>query len=164
MNQAFSIERVPFEQKHALKQLLELYTYDFTEFEPFEVDDNGLFGYDYFEKYWVEPERHPFFIKVNGKLAGFVLVRMLTTSDPDLPSIHSIAEFFIMKRYRRLGIGKAVSHQIFKMFPGAWEVFQLENNIPAISFWRTSIRDYTAHHYQERQEDGKVIQTFISKP
>ncbi|AWX54478.1 MULTISPECIES: GNAT family N-acetyltransferase [Brevibacillus] len=164
MNHTFSIERVPFDQKHVLGQLLELYTYDFTEFEPFEVDENGLFGYDYFEEYWIEPERHPFFIKVNGKLAGFVLVRILPNTDSTTHPLYSIAEFFIMKRYRRLGIGKAASHQIFKMFPGAWEVFQLENNVPAIGFWRASIRDYTANHYQERQEDGKVIQTFMSRP
>lgn len=164
MNQTLSIERVPYEQKHTLKQLLELYTYDFTEFEAFEVDEDGLFGYDYFEEYWLEPTRHPFFVKVNGKLAGFVLVRVLPTPDSEVQQLHSIAEFFIMKRYRRLGIGKAVSHQIFHMFLGAWEVFQLENNLPAIGFWRASIRDYTANHYQEREADGKVIQTFISKP
>ncbi|MFS0556149.1 GNAT family N-acetyltransferase [Brevibacillus sp. 179-C9.3 HS] len=164
MNPTFSIERVPFEQKHALKQLLELYTYDFTEFEPFEVDEDGLFGYDYFDEYWTEPERHPFFVKINDKLAGFVLVRMLPSAEQETQSLYSIAEFFIMKRYRRLGIGKSVSHEIFQMFPGAWEVFQLENNLPAIGFWRSSIRDYTANHYQERQADGKVIQTFISKP
>lgn len=160
MHETFTVVNAPVQEKQALKRLMELYIYDFSEFLPIDVDAEGFFGYPYFDEYWSAPARHPFFIKVDGKLAGFVLVRSFP--DQSNEPIYSIAEFFIMKRYRRNGIGRAVSHQIFRMFPGKWEVFQLKSNLPAQAFWQNSISAYTNQHFQEREEDGKVFQTFLS--
>ncbi|MGG1664228.1 GNAT family N-acetyltransferase [Brevibacillus sp. NRS-1366] len=161
MLDTLTVVNVPAQEKQALKRLLELYIYDFSEFLPIDVDEEGIFGYPYFDEYWSDPARHPFFVKVDGKLAGFVLVRSFPNQSNE--SIYSIAEFFIMKRYRRHGIGMAVSHQIFRQFPGKWEVFQLKSNLPAIAFWRKSIADFTNRHFQEREEDNKVFQTFSSQ-
>jgi hypothetical protein len=65
---------------------------------------------------------------VQDRLAGFVLMRNLEESTP----VHSIAEFFILRKYRRRGMGKAAAHQIFGMFPGQWRVAQTEDNHPAV--------------------------------
>ncbi len=45
-----------------------------------------------------------FFIMVNGKLAGLVLVRSCCEHNT-LPNPHCIAEFFVMKKYRQKGVG-----------------------------------------------------------
>lgn len=47
---------------------------------------------------------------------------------------YSIAEFFILKKYRREGIGKAIAAEIFSRHKGPWEVHQIENNTGAQSF------------------------------
>ena len=52
-----------------------------------------------------EDGRYPFFIRVDGKLAGLVLVRSCSEHN-NLSNPHNIAEFFVMKKYRRKGVGK----------------------------------------------------------
>ena len=85
------------QDRDALRQLIELYAYDFSEFNGTEIGDDGRYGYRYFDAYWTEPERHPFLFRVDGHLAGFALVR---AGDP-----HDMAEFFVMRKYRRSGWG-----------------------------------------------------------
>ncbi|MCP4712667.1 MAG: GNAT family N-acetyltransferase, partial [Planctomycetes bacterium] len=100
--------QVPEEEKSVLLQLLELYAYDFSEFDDNDVNEHGLYGYTYFDYYWTEEGRVPFFIRVDGKLAGFVLVNEYCYLVKE-PGTKSIAEFFVMRKYRRQGIGKAVA-------------------------------------------------------
>ena len=64
---ALTLQRASLEQKPALRQLLELYQYDFSEFTPADVDENGSYGYPYLDHYWVEPNRHPILFKMDGK-------------------------------------------------------------------------------------------------
>ncbi len=87
------------------------------------------------------------------------MVRFIET---DKRNYFSIAEFFVMKKYRRKGIGKSVAHQIFNLHKGTWEVFQKESNKPAQLFWNKIITNYTKGNFTERFEDGKLIQDFTS--
>ncbi len=149
--------------KPVLRNLTELCQHDYSEFNRDEVDEHGLFGYRYLDHYWTEPGRHPFLVRASGKLAGFVLVRTLGESEGQ--AVHSIAEFFILRRYRRLGIGRAVAHRVFELFPGEWRVAQEAGNRPAQAFWRKVIAEYTGGDYEDQQRtedpDGPV-QTFRS--
>jgi predicted acetyltransferase len=148
-----TIHQVEYEQKSILRNLLELYKYDFSEFEPDDVNEYGLYEYKYLDHYWTEAERHPFFIKVNGRLAGFALVRELGSTEQN-ETIYSMAEFFVMKKYRRSGVGRHVSMELFTRFSGLWKVAQVETNEPAQRFWRRTIGEYTHNRFQERREEG----------
>jgi predicted acetyltransferase len=139
------LQRVSLEHKHVLRNLIELYLHDFSEYDGADVDEQGLFGYEYLDRYWLESERHPFLIRVNGKPAGFVLVRKIQAE----PVTHSIAEFFVMRKYRRHGIGRQAASSIFDMFPGQWSVSQEAGNLPAQVFWRRVIAEYTHGTYSE---------------
>lgn len=156
------LEEVQLAQKHILENLLELYNYDFTEFVPEDVDENGRYRYAPIKYYWKEPGRHAYFIKVDSHIAGFVMLRTLEYDSPT--PIFSMAEFFIMKIYRKKGIGKQVASQIFSKFQGEWEVSELEENIPAQNFWRKVIKDFTNGNFQEiRKADWKgPVQRFNS--
>ncbi len=134
------------DDKSLIRRMMELYQYDFSEFENSDLDSNGCFGYSYLDHYWKEKDRHPFIVRVDGKLAGFVLVNRHTY----LPENEwAIAEFFIMRKYRRQGIGKAAAFCIFDLFRGKWEVQEIEANIPAQRFWRKVIAEYTGGRYRE---------------
>ena len=61
-------------EKPVLCQLLELYAYDFSEYDDADLNEYGRYGYTYFENYWTEKSRHPFFIKVDGKF-GWLCAR-----------------------------------------------------------------------------------------
>ena len=133
--------------KFIIRNLMEMYRHDLSEFNYEDVGQHGFFGYMYLDHYWTEADRLPFIIKVSGKLAGFVLVR---TIEEDT---HSIAEFFIMRKYRRQGIGQTVACRVFDMFPGKWKVAQEGGNVPAQVFWRKVISDYTDGNYREVLDD-----------
>ena len=68
------IVQVEEEQREILAHLIELYEYDFSEFENSDVNAYGLYGYSYLDYYWTEKGRYAYFIKADGKLAGFAMV------------------------------------------------------------------------------------------
>jgi predicted acetyltransferase len=137
-------------EKSVLRQLLELYAYDFSEYDQADINQHGYYGYRHFDHYWTEASRHPFFIKVDDQLAVFVLVNdhcyVLKNS-----TARSIAEFFVMRKYRRTGVGRAAAFLIFDRFPGKWEVIQHGNNLPSQRFWEKVMGDYTNGDFQRSE-------------
>lgn len=95
------VEPATLAEKPALARLLELYAYDFSELNDADVDDDGAYGYRHLDAYFAEPERHPFLVRVDGRLAGFAFVRAGTP--------HDMAEFFVLRKYRRGGVGVAAA-------------------------------------------------------
>jgi predicted acetyltransferase len=147
------------EYKNVIKNLMQFYIYDFSEYVKCDVEEDGLFeAYPHLEYYWKE-ENHkfPYIIKKDERYIGFVLVRFIESGERNY---FSIAEFFIMKKYRREGIGKAVAEQVFNLHRGQWEVYQKESNKPAQVFWNRVIDAYTKGQFTERFENGKRIQDF----
>lgn len=148
------------DDKPLIQQMMELYQYDFSEFEDKELNKHGYFGYSYLDYYWVEDDRYPLIVRVGGKLAGFVLVNQFTY----IPgSQYSIGEFFILRKYRQQGIGKRVAFQVFDRFCGKWEIHQISTNTVAQKFWRSVIGEYTTGKFTEIVMDDKwqgTIQCF----
>ena len=145
------IEIVPatLEQKPILRQLLELYQHDFSEYDGVDVNEHGMYGYPYLDYYWTQEGRDPFLIRVSadgGKWAGLVLVNSYCYVRKE-SNARSIAEFFVMRKYRRRGVGRRAAVQIFDRFPGPWEVIQHGNNRPSYRFWETVIDAYTGGRY-----------------
>jgi predicted acetyltransferase len=154
------IRKAELKDKEILKNLMQFYFYDFSEFIDAHPQNNGLFGdYPYLDNYWEEEDRYPYLVELEGKLAGFSLVRVEKTPEK---SHYSIAEFFILKKYRRTGLGKTVAFKMFDLHKGNWEVSQIEKNKPAQAFWRKIIHEYCVGQFFEREEEGTVIQEFVS--
>jgi len=141
-----TIEPILVEQKTVFVQMMELYNYDFSEFSNDDINEYGYFGYLHIDDYWNEEGRYPYFIRVDGKLAGLVLVRSCCEYN-NLLEPHNIAEFFIMKKYRKKGIGKYVAKQIFDRFPGGWEISVWANNRVAQCFWKSVVDEYAEGKY-----------------
>ncbi|MCT8137172.1 GNAT family N-acetyltransferase [Anaerobacillus sp. CMMVII] len=154
------IKKAALHDKELIKNLMQFYFYDFSEFVEAHVEEDGRFGdYPYLDSYWEEKTRFPYLVEVDGKYAGFVLVRQIEENER---TYFSIAEFFIMKKSRRTGVGRVVATEMFSLHPGNWEVFQIEKNVPAQYFWRKVISEYTNGNFTERTVDKKVIQEFKS--
>jgi predicted acetyltransferase len=152
--------QAPEEYKNILENLMQFYIYDFSEFIKCDVEEDGLFGaYPYLEDYWREENRFPYVIKQEGTYVGFVLVRLIESANRNY---FSIAEFFIMKKYRLEGIGKEVARRIFNLHKGQWEVQQIQTNMPAQIFWHKIIDEYTKGQFKERTENERLIQDFVS--
>lgn len=135
------------DQEAILANLLELYAHDFSEFLPLQLDESGRFGYKNLPLYWTDPDRFPFLIRVDGKLAGFAFVRR-GSEVSESKSVWDMAEFFIVRAYRRMGIGKKAAHEVWRKFPGHWEVRVMEANRDALPFWSRAIAVYSGEIVQ----------------
>ena len=155
--------RASAEHKTVVKNLMQFYIYDFSGFVTLDVEPDGLFApYPTLDDYWNnDPARFSYVIKYSDKYIGFVLVRLINSGQQDY---FSIAEFFVLKRYRRTGIGKFIAVQVFNLHRGQWEVFQKKPNLPAQKFWLKVIDDYTNGQFTQRVEKDKVIQEFENLP
>lgn len=157
------IEVLPalIKDKPIIQQMMELYRYDFSEFENTDLNEHGYFGYLYLDYYWVEIDRYPYLVRVDGKLAGFVLANQYTYL---LGSEYSVGEFFILRKYRRHGIGRQVAFHVFDLFQGRWEIHQVHTNTVAQQFWRSVIGAYTENNYTETVMEDKdwrgIVQCF----
>ena len=145
------------DQKPVLANLLQLYIYDFSEILGVDLEDDGRFAYPHLQLYWSEPGRYPFLITVEEKPAGFVLVK--TGSDWD---VHDMAEFFVLRLHRRLGVGTQMAHEVWRRLPGRWEVRVMEVNVAARDFWGHAIESFTGQSAvpARLEQDGLIWQVF----
>jgi predicted acetyltransferase len=131
------------EEEPVLANLLELYAHDFSAILDLQLAPDGRFGYTGLARYWREEGRFPFLVRVDGNLAGFALVSRGSRVSAD-PGVWDMAEFFVVRRYRSRGIGAAVAREIWRRFPGTWEIRVLEANRAARAFWRATVGGFTA--------------------
>jgi predicted acetyltransferase len=143
------------EQQAVLARLLELYAHDFSEFYDIEIGPDGRFGYSSLPLYWSERGRHAFLVWVDGKLAGFVLVKRGSDLSGN-EAVWDMAEFFVLRGYRRRGIGTQTAHTVWRRFPGAWEVRVMQSNASAQRFWERAIAEFVgeAIHPVSVEKDG----------
>ena len=143
------------DEKEILRNLLEKYNYEFSQYDDLDVNDLGLYGYGYLDNYWTEENRFPFFIRVDNKLAGFAMVN-------DYPEIkldtnYSMSEFFVMYKYRRHGIGKYTVKYLLDKFKGKWQLkFHPKNNVSK-NFWLNTIEEYTQGKYELIKNNPEAI-------
>lgn len=145
------IVEVAENQKTVLRQLMELYEYDFSEYNGADVNEHGHYGYKYLDHYWTEDKRSAYFVKVDDRYAGFVLVNAHCYLASQEDDCRAIAEFFIMRKYRRQGVGKQAAFAVFGKHAGSWEVLQHGKNLPSHVFWRNTVHDYTSGNYTEHE-------------
>ncbi len=160
-----SFEPASREERVLLENLAQLYAYDFSEMLEMHVGDDGRFGDLDLTPYWVDDWRHPFLLRVEGKPAGFALIsersKITGTS-----GVFDMTEFFVLRRFRRRGVGRAAAFAAFDRFAGRWEVRQRDDNPNATAFWRRTIDAYTGGDYEETRWDrpqwSEIVQTFSS--
>jgi predicted acetyltransferase len=80
--------------------------------------------------------------------------------------VREISEFFVLRKYRRRGVGTYVARRFFSRFPGRWEVAQLAWNVGARRFWRRLITRCAAGVVVEsRRRQGDLhffVQHFVT--
>jgi predicted acetyltransferase len=166
---SFDIEIIPAlpEQEPILANLLELYAHDFSEFVDLKLRADGRFGYEHLPLYWEEPDRHPFLIRVDGHWAGLVFVRRGSQISGD-EDVWDMAEFFIVRGYRRLRVGMKVAHGVWEKFPGKWEVRVTNRNHRAREFWARAVEAFLGKTIAatpfEKNGKGWQLFAFESKP
>ncbi|WP_332701287.1 GNAT family N-acetyltransferase [Devosia sp.] len=122
------------EQKPVVANLVQLYLYDMTESMPFPVGADGRFEYGFLDRFWC----FPYLIYAGDEIAGFALVIdecPLTGRQP----CFFMAEFFILKPYRRRGAGQAAVAAALRAHPGDWHIAVPLANAAAMAFWSAAL-------------------------
>jgi predicted acetyltransferase len=139
-----AVEVVPAnpDDQPLLAGLLNSYAREFSQFHPVEFEEDGSFVYRHLAAYWQESGRFPFFIRVDGILAGFAFVtRVDSLSGGD--HVFDIGEFYVSPPFRRQVAGTAAAHILWKRFPARWQVRVLPANQPAVRFWQNAVTRFT---------------------
>ena len=145
----FELSKVQEKDKDKIFNLMQLYTYELSFYEDettnFQLLDNGLFKLSkYIDLYWTQEERHPYILKCDGKIAGFVLERF------NEDGMNEIAEFFVLNKYRKHRAGTFMANEMFKKYKGKWEIRTLLKNKQAQEFWRKVVKSASNENYEER--------------
>ena len=120
-----------------VRRLIQLYIYDLGG-DRWGVEADGTFGSPgWHRRFWRRDHGHHFVVRLDGRPAGFALVRERAHFAG--AGVREISEFFVLRKYRRRGVGTRAARALFARFPGRWEVAVLTWN-PAQRFWRGVIR------------------------
>ncbi len=138
-----------------LSNLLELYIHDLSPaFPNIELGPDGRFGYRQLALYWSEPERRfPFLIRYDDRVAGFALATRGSPASDD-PDVFDVAEFFVLRRYRRSGVGRRAAFLLWNRLSGRWFVRVSEGNVGALPFWAGVIAEFTGGAATELKRPG----------
>lgn len=116
-------------EKPALWAMLQSYIGELSAYSGGKPD-NGVFPYKWFDTYWTDDDRFPFWAISDDARAGFALVRRDREQD-----FFQMAEFYIDPRCRRFGLGIAFARSLIARYPGRWRIREMAVNTPAIAFW-----------------------------
>ncbi len=153
-----SLERGEPSQRETLANLVQLYIHDFSEFlsaqRKLAVEEDGRFA-DLLklDDYWREADRSVWFIRAGGQLAGFALLNRHSHCNRRLD--FNMGEFFVMRTFRRDGIGARAAIDLIRMHPGQWEIAVSARNPPALAFWPRVVAAAGADDVETLDGDGK---------
>jgi predicted acetyltransferase len=137
-----TLDAVPREEKRVLERLFQLYAYDFSEHVPLEVEASGRFDVPIADAWWTDENRSPFFVRSDGKLCGFALVKRGSRVD-GATDVMDVAEFFVLRGLRRKRLGERAAHALFERFPGKWEMRVRRTNVAANQFWSRVVQSWS---------------------
>ena len=145
-----TLEEAGPEAVPVLRRMMQLYLYDLGTIDGWNISHEGLYGdTQKIERFWTERGRRSFFIRADGALAGFALIRDEATYAGT--GTHEISEFFVLRKFRRRGVGEQAARMLFELAP-RWELSQLASNLVAQQFWRRVIDRYTDGTFTEVDE------------
>ncbi|MGH8148870.1 MAG: GNAT family N-acetyltransferase [Steroidobacteraceae bacterium] len=75
---------------------------------------------------------------------------------------YRMAEFFVSRASRGLGIGRIAAQLILDRFAGHWEIIEYMRNPGAVNFWRRVLSAYARGAVEERVVNGEVRQVLES--
>jgi predicted acetyltransferase len=145
---------VPQVDKNLLWDELQKYIGELTQFGTHRPVD-GVFEYPWFDLYWTEANRFPFWAVVDGVRTGFALVHREARTE--------MAEFYSFEPFRRTGLALDFARQILRRFPGPWTLSEYRAHTAAVAFWHKVIADYpfAERVYVGGQGKERLEQTFV---
>ncbi|MBD9415662.1 GNAT family N-acetyltransferase [Pseudomonas sp. PDM16] len=159
------IELVPTtaEQLPLIANLYQYYAYESSDWEEEDVETDGRFYLHepHLARYWQEPDWSANLILADGFIAGFLLIERSELAGIDALEF---ADLFVLKRYRRHGIGRALSERVLCSGDEAWLVrFHPQDNIAA-AFWQAVLPGLLRPSRQVALDDEPELINYLITP
>ena len=145
------ISKIGPESDVLLRNLFEHYIHDVAEWFGIDTKADGSYSYDT-SVVWANGY-DAYLVKVDDSIAGFALIG-LAVEWLGYVGAHDVREFFVIRRFRRRGVGERMATLLWNERPGEWLVRVLEANTPAVLFWRTAISNHSHGSYKE---EGRIV-------
>ncbi len=158
------IELVPAsaEQLPLIANLYQYYAYESSDWEEEDVETDGRFYIHepHLQRYWQDADWSARLILADGFIAGFLLVEC-----SELPGIDALelADLFILKKYRRMGIGRALAQQVLGS-GGSWLVRFYGQDQLAAAFWRKILAELELGSRQVWPDDDPELLSYLINP
>ena len=147
------LKKVEEKDRQTLWNLLQYSLFEESATDGNHIQADGTFGYEYFDNYFTDDDRESYLVKLSsGELIGFVMINQHLQKTQ---GGHAIAEFLILPRFRRCGVGREVARRCFAMYPGNWEISPADGSESAYKFWKSVIGEITGANNQ--LNDGLFI-------
>lgn len=123
--------------RQIVENLFRYYVYDLAEFGKWRCGDDGNYGFNplLLDPHWNRDDHWPYLIYHDDELAGFCLLRRY----PFDMSIYDVDQFFILRKFQGMGIGKEAFRLAVADRPGLWQTRIMLENTSALNFWRSAI-------------------------
>lgn len=143
--------------RELVRQMFELYAYEFSAWTSEDVDDRGRFTPDDF---LVDGWRRRggvgrYLLRVDGRWAGFAFVERGSYVAAGASENWLMEEFFVLRRFQGCGHGEWFARQLLSGLPGTWEIGQIAENVRATGFWR-AVLGRIGGEFHERWIDNQV--------
>ncbi|SIS04586.1 Predicted acetyltransferase [Aquipseudomonas alcaligenes] len=158
------IELLPtsIDQLSLIANLYQFYAYESSDWEQEDVETDGRFYLHepHLRRYWSEPDWSAQLILADGFIAGFLLIER-----SELPGIDALelADLFILKKYRRRGIGRALAREVLGN-GGSWLVRFYSQDEQATAFWREILADLPPGWRQIWPDDEAELLSYLINP
>lgn len=141
-----TFERLSPDRDVLLRNLFQLYIHDMSEWFGFEAGPDGRFEHDT-DALWHDRVAVTL-ARFSGAPAGFAVIH---SAKPWLGSeaARDVKDFFVLRRYRRQGVGRALAQHLWSERPTEWLIRVLAANAPAVPFWRDAVREFRGRGYEE---------------
>ncbi|EIC83580.1 GNAT family N-acetyltransferase [Serratia sp. M24T3] len=126
------LQPVSLADKNTLRSMFSPYLKELFHSEDMEEDD------PFFDRYWIDEDRWPYFIIKDKTIAGFALIN--TWSPSGKGTDYSVAEFYVLPEHRAGGIGKHAFTKLLKLHSGVWEINVMKDNAAGMRFWEKVIQ------------------------
>ena len=131
--------------------------HDVSEFSGYDVDAQGFYDNAFLLDDDDTFRCLPYLVKVEGELAGLAIVLHRRHVAPGAPertryADYYMSDFFVLRKYRRRGVGRSVVNLLWDRLPGKWAATQLFSHEAATAFWRSVIAERTGGEFWEEPD------------
>ena len=124
------IELVSIRKKIEMKKVFNDYLTELSQFDPeVHFDEKGSPVYKWFDCYWTDKTRFPFYLLIDNKVAGFAMIREIGVMSYDF------AEFYVCPEFRKNDNAIWFAKEIANLFDGQFSFSTRFTNPRAIKFW-----------------------------